>query len=163
LTFETAVEFTLKQEGVLSHDERDRGGLTKWGISSRYHPEVSNPTFSLNDATAIYRLHYWEPARCEHFPSYLRLPLFDAAVNPGLKPSIEFLQRAVGAHVDGLIGPQTIALSVVAPALETLKKLLTNRVVYYGTRDGFDTYAQGWIRRCFAVQAFVIESELIRG
>ena len=38
--FERAVEFVLAHEKYRANDPHDPGGLTIWGLSSRYHPEV---------------------------------------------------------------------------------------------------------------------------
>jgi lysozyme family protein len=41
VTFEKAVAFVFEQEGGIANLSGDPGGLTKFGISKRNHPDLS--------------------------------------------------------------------------------------------------------------------------
>ena len=53
----------------------------------------------------IYRDRYWLPAPCPELPPPLAFFHFDAAVNQGVTGAARMLQQAVGADIDGEIGP----------------------------------------------------------
>jgi lysozyme family protein len=92
--FEKALAFTLPHEGVYSNDPADPGGQTKYGISRRYHPEISAEawaSFSLDDAKAVYRHGYWDVLHCDDLPFPLDCICFDSAVNPGTGAAERFL------------------------------------------------------------------------
>ncbi|MDQ3233665.1 MAG: hypothetical protein M3Q07_17750, partial [Pseudobdellovibrionaceae bacterium] len=88
--FQEAVRLILELEGggrLVSHPD-DPGGLTKYGISLRSHPELGADgirNLTEEDAIRIYLDSYWTPLGINRFPSLLSLPLFDAAVNHGLR------------------------------------------------------------------------------
>lgn len=56
-----------------------------------------------------YRHEVWEPAGCDLCDAGLALVLFDAALHCGVRDAVRWLQQAVGAPVDGIIGPVTRA------------------------------------------------------
>src|SRR5262249_31147441 len=68
----------------------------------------------------IYRERYWLPASCPALPPPLALFHFDAAVNQGVAAAARLLQEAVGAAVDGEIGPETLADAVARPVPQSL-------------------------------------------
>ena len=56
----------------------------------------------------IYYNEYWVPGKCYKFPWPLYAVHFDGCVNSGVGQAGKWLQRAVGSHADGAIGPKTI-------------------------------------------------------
>jgi hypothetical protein len=80
-SFNKAFEIVIGLEGKVSDDPRDPGGFTKWGLSSKYNPEVGMWT-TLDQAKEIYYEKYWVPAGSETAPFPLDICLFDAKVNP---------------------------------------------------------------------------------
>src|SRR5688500_14047896 len=101
MTFERAVEIVLELEGGYSNHAADRGGPTRFGISSAAHPEVDIQTLSRERAVEIYDRCYWTKAHCEDLRPRLRLPVFDAAIQHGPTTAIKLLQRAAGVDADG--------------------------------------------------------------
>lgn len=88
----------------------DKGGLTKWGIDQRSHPKVQIASLTLEQAANIYQTEYWDKAKCDDMPSAIALVHFDTCVNTGIHQAGLFLQRAVGATADGIVGPNTLAM-----------------------------------------------------
>jgi len=55
--FTNALRGLFEREGV---ETTDQGGRTKYGISSRGHPNVDMDKLTLNDAAKIYKRDYWD-------------------------------------------------------------------------------------------------------
>jgi len=84
MSFERAIDFTLKWEGGYSNDPTDPGGETKYGISKRAHPDLDITNLTLEDAKDIYRTEYWNASGCDNLPEPLDIVVFDTAVNMGV-------------------------------------------------------------------------------
>lgn len=85
------------------------------------------------------------PALCEL--------LFDGAVNCGPGRAVRWLQRAIGAEDDGLIGAQTLARIPAVPLREIYGSILDQRIVHHGRiatadPDKYARYMHGWAVRC---------------
>jgi lysozyme family protein len=125
--FDAAVEFVLLQEsphGELAEDPRDPGGLTRWGICKRYHPDVDVANLTREGAVGIYQKMYWDES-WEALPPGLALAALDCSVNQG--PSI--------AHQFLIISKQD------------LKTFLALRVRRYSLNTNWETYGLGWTKR----------------
>jgi lysozyme family protein len=150
--FETAVAFTLREEGSFSDRASDEGGATKYGIARRYHPDITDAqwgSFSVEDATALYRIRYWLAIKADNMPGPVGLALFDTAVNLGVGPTLRMLQRLLGVEQDGKIGPQTIAACWTIQAPILAERLLTERVLRYSADEDWEENKRGWTGRCF--------------
>jgi len=94
--FDKAVTFTLKWEGYKSNHISDPGGLTIFGISSKYWPkEVAemdklSQTEACGIAKKIYKSNYWDIAKCSELPYPMDIVVFDTAVNCGVSRAIKF-------------------------------------------------------------------------
>jgi len=91
MTFELAVEFILEKEGGYVNDPDDPGGETKFGISKRAFPRINISDLTESHAKELYHQYYWQPMRCNELPDRLRLPVFDCAVNQGIRRATKFL------------------------------------------------------------------------
>jgi lysozyme family protein len=96
MSFEKAIEFTLKWEGGYSNDPTDSGGETKYGISKRAHPNLDIANLTLEDAKDIYKKEYWDISGCDNLPEPFDMVVFDAAVNMGIGRSKTLLTAAKG-------------------------------------------------------------------
>lgn len=118
--FEQAVDFCLRHEAVyrrghwgdlkfaISENETgDDGGLTKFGIDQRSHPEVDIKNLTLEQAREIYFREYWEKTHCAEMQWPLSQVHFDGCVNVGVGQQTKFIQRAAGVVADGAWGPNT--------------------------------------------------------
>ena len=153
MNFDTAVQIILDLEGrdKLTNHPSDPGGLTKFGISKRAHPDVDVENLTEQAAIQIYRRQYWDAVRCEEFPAIIRLALFDSAVNQGAKQATWCLQTALGVKVDGDIGPKTLAAAASANGKKLLERFLSQRANHYMSLDHFQKWGAIWMRRLFHV------------
>ncbi|MCK5296455.1 MAG: hypothetical protein KAJ75_06170 [Alphaproteobacteria bacterium] len=137
-TFTQALETVFGHEGVLSEDERDAGGTTKYGVSLRWLKSIGeldidgdgyvdadinhDGIVDANDIRAMtreqaaefYRHHWWERYHYDELPPIIAVKTFDLAVNMGSVQAHKCLQRAcrsVGCYLvdDGIIGSRTRA------------------------------------------------------
>lgn len=109
--WETAIAFVLKEEGGANGELvlNDRGGYTKFGISTSAHPSLDVHNLTLEQAKEIYQKEYWQACRCDELPSALAIAVFDCSVNQGEGAAKRLLQIALDVDVDGILGEKTIA------------------------------------------------------
>lgn len=161
MDFKDALKIVLDLEGgdqTVAHP-KDPGGLTKFGISLRAHPELGVDGIihlTLEAATEIYLTEYWEPLKLERLPPRLSLPLFDAAVNHGRTAAVEILQRSLnklGANlrVDGILGKKTIEAANFHRLPRVLVSFLAERLEFYESLETYNIFGFGWIRRIMTV------------
>lgn len=155
--FERAVNFVLRQEGG---ETTDTGGHTKYGISSKAHPDIDLSTLTIAGAKEIYRNRYWAPIRYIQWP--VTLALLDASVNMGQLAAVALMQKAINDLLgrpalkeDGLLGPATNrALTTFRPPLlacQLAARTTENRIAWYcrlASQDKYKPYLRGWVLRC---------------
>jgi lysozyme family protein len=122
-----AIEFVLKLEdasmdGVITLIKGDRGGATRFGITQRWHPELTPTGFfdfssdpnaphgqvpkmemdeALKIAKGVLSNHYAKPLRLASFQSLdVAERILSFAVNEGTTEAVAILQRAVNAVVE---------------------------------------------------------------
>lgn len=159
MTFDEAVEFILVAEGEWNRNPVDPGGATRWGISQAAHPTVNLDTLTRVGAADIYRLEYWNVVGCDRLPEPYRLPVFDGAVQHGIRVAVKLLQQSVGAQPDGIMGPETRGACARADWRPVVAEYLARRVRLYAIQPGFDTFGFGWLRRVFNVHRAVYEAQ----
>ena len=151
----------LEAEGgdTYTNDPADRGGPTKWGITLKSWQEWRGNDTTADDVKAIteaqardfYEGKYIVGPKFHLLSDMLTPMVVDCAVNHGQKRAAKWLQEAVGATVDGSIGPQTIAASQATPVLQTYLQVCAMRIRFYGAIVGNDpTQARcikGWNNR----------------
>lgn len=144
--FDTAVAFTLKEEGgaTITNDPHDPGGLTKYGISKRAHPDLDIVSLTEDDAKQIYQEHYWDVFPMDDLPDRVAFILFDTAVNLGCDRAAKLLQRACGLTEDGIIGKATVNAAQNATIPE---RFMAERIKFYMALNTFGLYGTGWTRR----------------
>ena len=111
---------TQENEGGYSNHPNDRGGETKYGISSRWYPNEDIPNLTRERANAILYRDYWLAPRINQLPDEFADIVFDNSVIQGQPTAITNLQRALGVSVDGLIGPDT--LNAISNADENVRR-----------------------------------------
>lgn len=169
-SFIKCLNFVLRQEGGLSNNPNDKGGLTNYGLSTRFlnahgiNKKVTELT--VEDVRQIYYTYIWIPSQAEKFENFtVQLFIFDCAVNHGINTSASLFQQVLNfitpnvksaiLEVDGIIGPKTIraynniAISVDTSLIFELMKLV--RGGYYLhiiERDPTQKiFLKGWLRR----------------
>ncbi len=161
MTFDECFEIVIEIEGfgILVNDPADNGGLTKWGISKKGNPELSNDeikNLTKSKAKAIYKEKYWNPISISKFPLIMRLSLFDAAVNHGVFGGSKLMQKAANADgaglpIDGNIGPISLAAVKGLEPTNFMINLSMERLKLYQNHEDFARFGRGWTRRLFKV------------
>ena len=171
MTFQSALAFTLAQEGGYSDNPRDHGGSTNYGITQRTydawntsHGMALQPVRDIDRdmVEAIYQASYWTPAHCAEMPDSIGTCVFDFAVNSGVHEAIMTLQRCLGTAPDGRWGAKTLALvqaldrdaetALVASYLDARRDFYQDIVE---RNPGEHVFLTGWLRRIDALQAAV--------
>lgn len=153
MKFERAFVILLGHEGGYVDDPMDTGGETKFGISQAAYPNLNIRELTATQAAEIYRKDYWDEIRADELPAYLRLPMFDCAVNQGVKTSVLLLQKALGVTEDGVIGRVTLAGAKVADPRRLLKKFMTHRAYRYAHHPQVTRFGRAWFDRSFDIHA----------
>jgi len=161
------IDRVIEREGGYVNHPADRGGPTNMGVTMRTlaawrrdestdAQDVKN--LELEEVRAIYLTNYWNK------PGFHRLErsvvmedmVFDSSIHHGPKQTVKFLQQAVNAEVDGLLGPQTLALLDTLPSVELAAAFMGQRVTFLGKIISGDksqhVFAHGWFRR---MQSFI--------
>jgi lysozyme family protein len=157
---EAIIDNLLEREGGFVNDPNDRGGATKYGITRETLSDHRGEAVSVDDvrrltedeARAIYREEYIEaPGYHGIHDASLQGLVVDAGVNHGTHRASRWLQRAAGASVDGVVGPNTLAAVNQGNTLRLYLEFLRIRVELYGrliTEDPDQArFAHGWMRR----------------
>jgi lysozyme family protein len=129
-----AIDFTLRQEdstlsGVITNEANDAGGLTRFGLCAKWHPELVAAGFyelTMDAAAArtmaetAYETAYASPLWLASINAQpIANALLSFAVNMGTFSAVETLQLICGAVADGHMGSNTVA-AVNAHDPETL-------------------------------------------
>lgn len=167
--FERCLTAIFGSEGGYSDHPADRGGKTNMGITEQtlidaYNKKIVShkniKKLTREEATNIYKVSYWVPAKSEEMPYPLCLLHFDATVNHGLGTAAKQLQRTVNRikgpvlKVDGAVGPKTIkeARLLAADGLKFLcQELLKTRSQCFEDIVKNDSsqkvFLNGWLNR----------------
>lgn len=168
LDFNRSLKFVLEHEtvyakghygdmdfAVTENEDGDPGGLTKFGIDQRSHPDVDIEELTVDEASLIYKREYWDAAHCYELPWPVSQVHFDGVVNCGIGQQTKFLQRAVGVYDDGAWGPNTkratmdyinergpkaVAIDVCDQREQFYRRLVQKK-------PGFGRFLQGWLNR----------------
>lgn len=151
----------LKAEGWDTYTNRanDRGGPTKWGITLRAWGDfVKEPVSDYDirnideeDARHFYRTAYVYGPKFDQLPEPLLSLAVDSGVNHGPRAATKWVQRAIGARQDGVLGPKSFATLHYTDPLDIAMRVLASRIRLYGrlvTRDPSQAeFAHGWNNR----------------
>ncbi len=153
--FNIAVEKTLLREGgaKITEDPKDKGGLTKFGISQRSYPKVDIRALTKGQAKAIYKADYWDKIRGDDIKSQMIAEnIFDTAVNMGSKTAARLVQESLQiAKPDGIIGPKSLEAINGQSEREFLSAFTLGKIGRYVeicVKDKTqERFLLGWIRR----------------
>ena len=146
-SFDRCIDFVIKWESSCTNDHNDRGGETCFGISKRAYPDLEIKSLTLEQAKNIYKNDYWIKCRCDDLPEFMRLSVFDCAVNMGISRAIKLLQKSIGVESDSVVGPKTIAACSAIDENAFVCRYNINRILHYVKLDGFDRFGKGWVNR----------------
>lgn len=169
--FKSALKKVLAREGGYSMDPDDPGGETYKGISRKMHSKWSGwgqidlykrqPGFPDNlekdmelqsETELFYQVNFWDKICGDHFADQsVAESIFNFAVNAGVGVSASLAQMVVDAHVDGVIGNQSVAKinafdSEHFHAAFTVAKI-ARYVSIVGKRTECKKYFYGWVCR----------------
>lgn len=156
---DTAFPWLHDREGGLSLDPHDSGNWTsgkvgvgelrgtKYGVSAAAHPDLDIKNLTVDDARVIAKNEYWDPWHGDSLPPGVALCVFDFAYNAGVEEAIKVLQRSVHAGVDGICGPETIAMVQCRDPAQTIADFTVERIHAYTLMAAFSTYGKQWIAR----------------
>lgn len=148
--FQRWFEWLLLWEGTtFENDPDDPGGATKFGIDQRSHPEVNIRTLTKEKAAGIYWNEYWTKCRAHEMPARVGEVVANIAVNAGHGRASKWLQAAVGATVDGVIGRQTLAAAWQADHGAVVRALLDRTEAHYRSiaKGRLAKFLTGWLNR----------------
>lgn len=158
--FTPSLRLVLIDEGGNDDDPYDHGGRTSRGITQREYtawlreqgrPDADVWSAPQADIDAIYNQEYWQPW-CDLWPLGIDYMIFDMNVNAGPYRTTTLVQRAVGVHEDGRIGPVTrAAILGFHPRMFVGLFSETKRVWYRSL--GQPRFTKGWLNRTDHVQA----------
>ena len=151
MNFDEAFTHLLGHEGGYVNHPEDPGGETNWGVTKvvardhGYYGEMRNLTQDI--AKDIYRRAYWDKVQADNLPPAIRYAVFDAAVNSGVGTAVRWLQQAVGATPDGVLGPKTLAAINEVNPDGLLRRMLAKRLTAMTSMSGWPSFSKGWARR----------------
>ena len=150
MIFAKALEIVLKHEGGYVNDPDDAGGETNKGISKRAYPNLDIKNITDEEVANIYKRDYWDKCSCDRLPSYLKLFVFDTAVNMGVGRAKKMLQQAVDTVVDGVVGPNTLRQAGKVRKNYAIMNLVGLRWARYheiAKRGNNKKFLNGWLNR----------------
>lgn len=148
-SFDDAFAALLGNEGGYVDNPSDPGGATRWGVTERvarahgYTGDMHD--FPIEQAKQIAKGCYWDPYQCDQFDPRIAFQVFDAAYNGG-RPA-QWLQQAVGATADGVIGAQTIASVRASDPMKVIILFNASRILYYTGLNAWAEFGKGWTNR----------------
>jgi lysozyme family protein len=157
-----ALAHVLAMEGGYADDPHDPGGPTNLGITLATYARSKGVALGVDNLVRlkaelgsipydtvrrIYHDFYWQPACCPQLPPALAFFHFDAAVNQGVGRAARMLQEAVGAVVDGSVGPETLAMATAASPADALARYADIRRRHYRSLATFWRFGRGWLAR----------------
>ncbi len=162
MTTEDLLDGILAREGggQFTNAPTDRGGPTRWGITSKTlgawrnvgRPATIAEVKALTEAEArqIYRAWYVRPFDLVPFDA-IKAQLADFGVTSGTLQPMKALQRALGLEDDGRYGPKTNSALLAYPWRLTNNALVAQRVQFYlgivNDDAGQLPNLHGWVNR----------------
>ncbi len=151
---QAVIERILVREGGVA-DVGDGAGVTRWGQTSSWLASYGLPVPTTRAEAAANYARWMSIVHLDvvcDFDLELGDDVCDAAVNEGVLPAVESLQRPLGVGVDGAIGPNTIAAMMKADPHVLRGAVLAEDIQYHGrliakAPSQFARYAAGWANR----------------
>ena len=142
-------------------DPLDRGGETKFGIAKNANPDLDITNLTWAQAKAVYYDRYWITGGCEKLDGRVAILHFDGCVNHGVTRAKRFLQTAVGAKAEGIIGQRTLAAISARDPIWICENVCDLREQFYrdivARNPSQNRFLRGWLRRINEMRAFVTD------
>jgi lysozyme family protein len=162
--FDASFARIIKSEGGYVNDPADRGGETNLGVTigawGAYLGRAIQPgemkALTVDTVKPFYKSMYWDKVKGDDLPVGVDYAVFDFAVNAGVGRAAKFLQRAVGAVDDAVIGPGTLALVAKTTPGKLLENFAKQKEAFYNTlaekNPTQQKFLKGWLARVDHVQ-----------
>lgn len=166
LTFEMMLARVLKHEGGFVNHPKDPGGATNKGITQAVYDNYRKSRMlqtrtvgfiADNEVADIYHREYFRRVWGDQLPPALAFQVFDGAVNSGVSRSVKWLQAAVGAQQDGMMGARTLLYASNADVERAIETYLNLRLAFLKRLSTWDTFGRGWQRRIDENRAYAKE------
>jgi lysozyme family protein len=159
--FDKAIAAVWEFDGIKNDSAPGEHFLTTYGITAdTWAHAVDNGMVrdkpqsqcTPDDAKTILRFLYWDVCRCQELPTGVDLMVFDFAMMAGIIPAGRSLQLAIDAvaiplHVDGVIGPHTIAAADMCHAKVLIEEIRQFNLDRLSTLHNWQQFRNGWTRR----------------
>ncbi len=150
-TFQGLFDRLMKHEGGYINHPTDPGGETMYGVTKRvaraYGYNGAMRSLPKSTAQAIADKLYWQAINGDELPRAVAWQVVDAAYNHGNRQAVKFLQRAIGASADGVIGPRTLAKVKAMDQNDIIFLFLAERLEFFTNLRIWQTFGKGWARR----------------
>lgn len=169
--YRAALIRVLAHEGGYVDHPLDPGGATNLGITRKTLaawrgirpwwklPKSEVRALTRREAGRIYRARYWDSVCSDKLPAGVDYAVFDFAVNSGVARAAKALQRAVGAKLDGIVGPMTLAAVARHHPKTVIRRLVARRMSFLQRLRSWKTFGRGWTSRVNGVLAGALEME----
>lgn len=154
--FTTCVNAVFAKEGGLANRDLkdDPGGATNYGITiatlaafrGRKQTVADVKRLTRTEARSIYKAMYWDVIDGDALGAGVDLTVMDFGVHSGPSRAVRFLQKAIGAKPDGVVGPVTLRLLRAAPAATVIDRVNDYRVAFVKRLKNFAANP-GWLPR----------------
>jgi lysozyme family protein len=165
-TFYRAFECLKVHEGGYVDHPDDPGGATMKGVTQRTYNaylrrrgRTVQPVREITDDEVedIYRRQFWDAVRADELPQGVAYCVFDAAVNSGVDQAVKWLQRVIGAKVDGIVGEETLSLAEQTDPVHLINVFCDKRLAFMRRLSHWPTFKDGWTRRVAEVRSQSLE------
>ena len=150
----------IHEGGYVNHPD-DPGGATNKGVTQRTYDSFRERNGLLKrdvreitggEVKEIYQRQYWDAISADDLPDGVAYCVFDAAVNSGPGRAVRWLQKCVGAKVDGVAGNETISKTRGADPIALIDEYCDRRLAFMKRLRHWPTFKKGWKRRVAEVR-----------
>jgi lysozyme family protein len=165
MSFEECLKHVLAHEGGFVDHPADPGGATNLGCTKAVWEEWCGHAVDVQaikdltpeDVAPLYREKYWHKVRGDDLPAGIDYCVFDTAINSGPGRAAKFLQEAVGATPDGIIGLRTLAAVREADPRQVIDAYCAARLAWLQELPTWPTFGRGWGRRVTDVRRSALQ------
>ena len=149
--YDTIFDRLMGHEGGYVNHPSDPGGETMYGVTKRvaqahgYYGDMRK--LPKDTAKRITEKSYYKAVKGDELDRLIAWQLTDAAYNHGNRQAVKFLQRAVSASDDGLIGPRTLAAVAAMDKNDVVLLFNAERLDFFTNLKIWQTFGKGWARR----------------